>query len=190
MADFPEIEEPKKTRGRPKAQKDQDETKAEIVGKIDLPKKRIYESQSMFEHDLFKLELSKFKKNLAIDDEAPEYVDVEHCHFFHTVDSNGRKQMFSNSVGGHFHKLEIKDQGPDMPPEILSISGPLTYAMRRGRGGKKEKVIVPFTDVDAHTHEVTYVKSNKISKRKLSAEAAKVQFALEAKHTTELAGVE
>jgi hypothetical protein len=146
----------------------------------DVPTKRQFQTQKSFMHDLYKLEVSHFLQNQAIDGHEPDYVKTEHVHYFHTIDSNGKEQTKSNSVGGHFHKIEVIEQGPDLPPIVKCASGPMKEVKVKIMGKYKTQY-VPANDVDSHTHDVTYLKSNVITERIRNAEAAKVEAALQSK---------
>ena len=66
---------------------------------------RLYRGQASFDHDLYKLEVSKFNRNRALPNSAPEFEEVEHVHHFHSIDSNGKKLMRSTAIAGHFHEM-------------------------------------------------------------------------------------
>lgn len=135
---------------------------------------RKFQTQKEFLHDLFKLTVSKLKKNIAIDGQQPDYVDIEHVHFFHTITSDGKPQTRTNSVAGHFHKIKITPTQPGQPPIVECASGPLKEVVKL-QYGKRVKTEVPFDDIDTHTHEVEYHKSNVILERVKNMEAAKVE---------------
>ena len=137
---------------------------------------RVFTGQKKIFHDLYKLSVAKMLKNMSWQPiPADEYTPIEHCHFFHTVDSSGKTQIYSTSVGGHFHIMEIEDQGDGNPPLVKCVSGPMKLArVKDPHTLKYVKKPVPVNDVDSHTHEVTYLKSDEIALRKLSDEAAKV----------------
>jgi hypothetical protein len=138
--------------------------------------KRIYKQDREINHDLYKLEVAQMMKNMMWHPVPPEdYVKIEHCHFFHTFDSAGIKQTRTTSVGGHFHLVEVIDNGPDAAPTVKCVSGPMTEKRVRNKYTKKyEKKIVPVNDVDNHTHEVTYMQSDVLKLRKMNDEAAKL----------------
>lgn len=135
---------------------------------------RKFQTQKEFLHDLFKLTVSKLKKNIAIDGQQPDYVDIEHVHFFHTITSDGKPQTRTNSVAGHFHKIKITPTQPGHPPIVECASGPLKEVVKL-QYGKRIKTEVPFDEVDTHTHTVEYHKSNVILERVKNMEAAKAE---------------
>lgn len=140
---------------------------------VELVQQRIFKKDKIIFHDLFKLEVAKMLKNLFWYKIPPnEYVPIEHCHFFHTFDSSGKKLTTSTSVGGHFHKLELKDMGKGNPPEIIGMSGPLKTVRRKNEYGKRVKEDVPVNTVDKHTHKHTYLQSDEVKLRKINSEAA------------------
>jgi hypothetical protein len=117
--------------------------------------KRTYAEDMMIDSDTFKLEVTNYAKNLSFDNKKPLLVGVEHCHFYHTLDSSGRKMENCNSVGGHTHKVTVKE---DKNGKLIAICGPAEPC---------------FFD-DKHTHQVTYLKSDKFKVRTISEDAAKV----------------
>ena len=141
---------------------------------------RKFQTQKEFLHDLFKLTVSKLKKNIAIDGQQPDYVDIEHVHFFHTITSDGKPQTRTNSVAGHFHKIKITPTKPGHPPIVECASGPLKEVVKL-QYGKRVKVEVPFDEIDTHTHEVEYHKSNVILERVKNMEAAKAEAEITAR---------
>lgn len=156
------------------------ETKAQRV-------ERVYKGTQEAHHDLFKLEVESMKKNTAWDGTV-ELVSVEHCHFFHTVNSDGKKQIYSSAIGGHFHKMELVEVEGGVP-EVKCVSGPVKIAKRKNKmTGKWEKVLVPTSEYDNHTHDVKYINSSKVQIRKTNSEAAVVQ-AMVAQKTAPIPGV-
>jgi hypothetical protein len=138
------------------------------------PQQRVLATERQIFSDCFKFELSKMKRNVSWTEE-PEYVDVEHCHFFHTVDSDGKVQTYTTATGGHFHEVEmIPAENPGELPTILCKSGPLKWAQKKV-AGKYKKVLVPADKygTDNHKHEVNWVHSSKCKVRTISEDAAK-----------------
>lgn len=154
--------------------------------------KRRFRENTVFFSDLFKLKVSKMllwkgwhKDSLesAYDEDGnlqPDWFQVEHCHFFHTVDSNGREQQYSVPVGQHFHKMKINR---DPHGEIISVecvSGPLTRKVVK-KFGKRQHGVVKACQFDEHTHETVYLKSDKLNRPDMNTEAVKVIGAHDAK---------
>ena len=114
------------------------------------------------------------EKNIAWDGTL-DLRKVEHCHFFHTVDSDGKELTNSSSIGGHFHKMEVVKDG-DGVPHVKCVSGPVRLAKKKNRRtGKWEKITAPINDYDYHTHDIEYLKSEEITVRKTNVEAVQVQ---------------
>lgn len=139
--------------------------------------KRTFAEDRIIHSDLYKFEVEKMKRNVSWTEE-PEYVDVEHCHFFHTFDSDGKAQTQTSPVGGHFHLVEvIPSEDPTGVPTVICKSGPMHYETKKVQG-KYKKMIVPQDrhGVDTHTHEVAYMhgKSSTVGLRKMNAEAIKI----------------
>lgn len=153
---------------------------SEKIQEISNQQKRIFSSQKEFMHDLYKFEVAKFKKNIAIDGFEPEYVDAEHVHFFHSITSDGKPQTRTNSVGGHFHKVKLTPQPGGLPPLVECESGPMREVVKL-KHGKRVKTEIPFNDVDTHTHSVKYEKSNVIVERVRNIEAAKAEATIQAR---------
>jgi hypothetical protein len=55
--------------------------------------------------------------------------------------------------------------------------------------GKRVKTEIPFNDVDYHTHEVSYIKSNVIVERIKNVEAAKAEAELSRRAQSAAVGV-
>ncbi len=150
---------------------------------------RIFRKQITYTHDLYKLLVASFKKNVEVDGRQPRYEDAEHVHWFHTIDSDGKTQELSNSVGGHFHKMKVTHQGPGKAPLVECISGPLRKVSRKNEYGKWISAFAPFNAVDHHTHETIYITSGEVKPRERNVEAAIYTTQVEAK-TAPIAGVE
>ncbi len=146
----------------------------QVEKKAEAPK-RVYQNQYEFDTDLFRLKTQKTKKNTHWNKETPDWRSVDHEHFFHTYDSNGKKMTESNSVGGHFHIMEVKQSG-DGPP-VVKCSAPKKYIHKKGR-----KVMVDASEIqdpddagyDQHVHVVSYERSSKMTPRVANAEGIKL----------------
>jgi|GEM_PF-2809927 len=136
--------------------------------------KRNYSKVKAIQHDCFKLEPAEMAKNMSWIKKEPRYEFFEHCHTFHSFDSQGRKQFYSTPIGGHFHKMEFieHDEGHI---EAKCVSGPLHWKnVWNDQTERHERQAVPVNPRDKHTHEVTYIHSEKIVKRKINMDAAKL----------------
>ena len=136
---------------------------------------RVYKNAIELDHDLFKLEPSTMKKNVSFTD-VPSYVSLEHCHIYHTISSDGKRQTQCSPTGGHFHVVEIVKEATETEPPVLKVGPPVKYAWQRNRRTKHtQKIAVPFDEGDDHRHIVQYVRSEKIRPRKLNTEFVKYQ---------------
>lgn len=156
---------------------------------------RVYRSQTQKIHDLYKLEVAKAKKDISWDGN-PTYVDIEHCHFFHSVDSAGNVQNTSTTINGHFHVLEVVTPATDENPAVYKCSGPVKWVLKKQKNGQMKKVLQNAigTDddglaVDNHVHEVTYIQSQKLMPSKANMEAMKLQAQIAAKFNQSMPGV-
>lgn len=152
-------------------------SKEEIVEKEPVVeiKERIFRDNRKIFHDLYKLEVESMVKDLGWDKDDPQYHSIEHCHFFHTYDSSGRKQEVSTAVGGHFHIIKVTEQGDGQPPKVECVSGPMTWKMVKVKGKRgRVRKMVPVNDVDHHRHDIQYLQSDEVSLRKANSEAAKL----------------
>lgn len=138
------------------------------------PKMRMRGTERIFHH-LFKGQVSKFLKNLSWKKDNPNLTKVEHVHFFHTVNSHGIPQKFTQAVGGHFH--EVQWSTDDQGNLIAKCGPPLKKVGYPGPDGLTQWVNeeIKFHDavgsmgkrgatyVDDHTHEMVYMGSDELS---------------------------
>lgn len=130
--------------------------------------------QSWAWHHLFKTDLKDMKKNVSFKKGQPQIENLEHSHFFHSVNSDLIPQQFTSTIGGHFHEVTwaLNAQGE---PYVKSCSGPMTHKYVKKPGGQKRILTkVAWHDgnndrdiVDDHTHEFTYLHSEKLSEEKI-----------------------
>lgn len=165
---------------------------------------RFYQGQESLDHDLYKLDVAKMRRNTAIQGEPPVLDDIEHVHHFHSVDSSGRKQTRSYAIGGHFHEMELVKPATKKTPAIYRCGPPMRDARVKIRGKIQKKCVpaVVYQDknekgepiaggeriLDTHSHEVVYLRSNKIQMRKVNPDAVNV-VAREANLTAPIPGV-
>lgn len=123
-------------------------------------------------HDLYKLSVASFKKNISYTDEVV-IQEVEHTHFFHSVDSNGNTQTTSVPVGGHFHFMKVVKEATDSSPAEYECSVPMKWVLKKNEYGKKVKTAVPVSDFDKHTHDVHYLHSEKFTPQPMNELAQK-----------------
>lgn len=152
------------------------------TAKAQGPKARVFTHTVEAFSDLFKLEVAKVIKNHGVhvsgktpDTDPEDFKAWEHTHPFRTRDSDGKSLNTSASISGHFHVVETapNPEGAELPPIILSCSGPMIMG-RTKKNGKWVQSPIPLNDYDDHTHEVTYVQSHKIQAREINIEAAAV----------------
>lgn len=128
--------------------------------------KRVYRSEQKVHHDLFKLLPELVKKNVGYDPLKPEIRSYEHTHFYHTVDSNGRKQQYCAPQAGHIHEIEF-ELGEE--PKIILCGPPLL-----SQSAKKSKNF-PYDKSgrlgDRHAHKGLYLFSEQMEVRNISEEA-------------------
>jgi hypothetical protein len=151
--------------------------------------KRIFGNNFEFKSDLFKLEVAECNLNKSWND-IPMLESIEHVHFFHTYDSNGRKMARTNIVAGHFHVIEYEEQGGDKPVKILSVSGPM-HEVKRKVLGRWQKVAESISDTlqDDHTHKISYRRTERVQARQTSPQAANIEAA-EANKTAPISGIQ
>jgi hypothetical protein len=155
---------------------EQDKTQKRKTNKKPVQAKRIWKGHQTFVSDLFKCELSTMKKNISFKYGEPKIEDVEHVHFFRTFNSQGRKQIFTNPVGNHYHKVTVEE---DENGNLVAKCGPALHKVTvKGRNGRKRKIekYVSWDDdtdlalkegrevlKDEHTHEMTYLRSEELN---------------------------
>lgn len=155
-------------------------------------RERVYKGTQEVDHDLFKLEAAKMSKNVSYTD-IPNVQQFVHNHIFHTVDSSGKKQTTCTPVGGHFHEVEVT-LGEGGVPE-LTVGPPKKWVIKKKRG-VKTKVAVPVgwgseddREYDEHTHDATYIGSERIQLRAANVEFAKYDAEVRGKQSPAIDGV-
>lgn len=128
-------------------------------------------------HHLFKGSVEKFLKNTSWQRGVVRIEPVEHVHFYHTINSMGMEQKYTNSVGGHFHEVKVVKNESG---EIVRVDcGPaLKKIMRKTPSGLGKTTYEPikFDDkengqiiVDDHKHSFEYKGSDEIIPNKLTS---------------------
>jgi hypothetical protein len=170
--------------------------KAMPASKSGAPQKRTYTATQAKDHDLYKCEVAKFLRDLSWQKDGSMRQEVEHCHFFHTIDSAGRPQETTNAVGNHFHEVTIiPAQNEGELDEV--ICGPAMTWEIQGKGRMKKRVMVAprvavntdNEEIDEHTHEMSYQGSQRIQLRKPNIEAAKLQAEIAARQDIKVDGI-
>lgn len=155
-----------KRRGRPpgvKPEQDLNVQPVETGGEF----KRVYSSQQMLDHDLYYLKVASLKHNVSYNDDTPIWESKEHSHYYHSVDSRGRKQEFCNKIGGHFHQVTVNADG-------TAHCSPALREVKIRRNGRTTTQYVPVPG-DTHTHQLEYRGSEKFKPVGINSEWAKVQ---------------
>lgn len=170
---------------------------AKNVATIAKQAPRTYLNAQEYDHDLFKLTVAKMTKNVALPNTKPEFITLEHCHIFHTIDSAGKRQVVSTAVGGHVH--EVKQVGEENGVPILEIGPAMKFVIKK-KYGKMTKILARVllekeggADggdlVDDHTHDYIYMGSEKIKARVVNPEFAKFETELKMKREPVVDGV-
>lgn len=105
----------------------------------------------------FKLSAAMMLKDISPFKNDPMIVSLDHCHFYHTFDSNGNELKSSNSVGGHYHDIEL---------HVIDGKWKATCSYPRSNKTSRE-----LLERDKHTHEIVYLKSSEIKLRKINEQA-------------------
>lgn len=130
--------------------------------------KRVYKGDVEVDHDLFKLDVAMMQKDTSYEGAAPNYLPVEHAHFFHSYSSKGKKQEYCSFTGGHAHKCKMSiDSSGDLVleigPAVVNRGGKWVPNMLRDENGN-------YSIKDNHTHKSSYIRSEKIKIRTVSSD--------------------
>lgn len=152
---------------------------------------RQYKDDITFDHDLYRLDNTELIRNIAWSKkQKPMYEPFDHKHFFHTFDSDGRKQTRCVAALGHFHEMTVVDNGPDSPPTVTCGPAMREVLMRDSDDGVYKKMAVQLEGREAHKHTVSYVASERLRTRKSNAQAAKMLANVTAHQTPALSAEE
>jgi len=66
---------------------------------------RVNKGYREFEHDLFKLQIASMQRNTSYKHLVPRFVEIEHVHFYHSINERGVRNKYTAPVGGHFHEV-------------------------------------------------------------------------------------
>ena len=124
---------------------------------------RKFKGEEEIYHDLFKLDLAMCQKNVSYQEGVINLVPVEHSHFFHTVNSQGKEQTHCVATAGHTHRVKVNY---DEEGNIASVEcGPPVFR-KKGRDVPMPKYRSSYDSepvpIDTHTHDVKYIRSEKI----------------------------
>jgi len=144
--------------------------------------KRVAKGSRLFTHDLYKLEVANFQKNLSWKAGQPNLVPVQHVHFYHSHNSRGKPLDSANLQNGHTHKVTVE---VDAEGNLIGKCGPpIKLVKKQLRSGRvlKQWRPVQFLDetqyddtgeskliTDDHRHVITYMHSEELSDAKLKA---------------------
>ena len=137
-----------------------------------------------FRHDLFKSDVQNLKRNVSFKKGVVQIVEIEHAHIFHSHNSQGRPQQFTNSVGGHFHEVTLSTDANGRP--VAKCGPAMREVFKKRPGGQRRiKEEIKWVDevkdriiVDSHTHTFEYEGSEFLSDRKVKAIQAQTQAAV------------
>lgn len=139
------------------------------------PKMKMRHQQTIFHH-LFKALLKNFMKNRSWKKGVVDIEMVEHVHHYHSVNSMGMPQRFTNTVGGHFHEVKWT-QHPD-GTFSAECGPPIRKVSRRMADGTSKTFNEPVkfkdqmnldgdgnprTITDNHIHEMEYQGSDQLT---------------------------
>jgi hypothetical protein len=133
--------------------------------------KRVFKGSREVVHDLFELKPAIFKQNISYQFFKPNLVDIEHKHFFHSIDKRGLPNHVSSDTAGHFHNMVLKaDKDGNM---VVECGPPMRSVVKKNRGKETvviEQVFYGATSigdegaiVDDHTHDINYIHAEKLT---------------------------
>lgn len=130
---------------------------------------RTFQKTRSIVHDLFKLKLANARKNVAYKENTLEMQNIEHVHFFHTIDSHGFEQKVSQPVAGHMHEVKIEIENGKIVKTFVGVAKKETDRKVGNGAIVKQLSSIAFgvdhrgeEQFDAHTHEIEYIKSEEI----------------------------
>lgn len=121
-------------------------------------------------HHLFKSDIKPLKKNVSFQKGIVKIEELDHSHWFHSINSQLKTQSETTHIAGHFHEVTwgVDTNGR---PVITSCSPPIHYKYEsRPSGQKRVKARVEWFDadrgqtvVDSHVHNFEYRDSEELS---------------------------
>jgi hypothetical protein len=133
--------------------------------------KRVYSKDKTVDHDLYRLELAKVKKNMGLQGTYNRWLDVQHQHFHHTHDSNGKPMDKCSPMAGHFHVITVVKPATADSPAVLKCGPAVKFVKHKTGSGRTKRGIEALRN-DNHSHEVSYVRSETIKVRAKNVHAA------------------
>ena len=128
--------------------------------------KRIIKGEEQVHHDLFRLENAQTRKNISFT-KVPLWEPIDHKHFFHTIDSDGKPQDKCAPSAGHFHYVKTKVIDEKL---VAECGPPMKMAMVTNEYGQKKRKAIAYKN-DSHSHDLTYLQSEIVTRRVFSADA-------------------
>jgi len=128
-------------------------------------------------HDLFSLDITNTRKNMSWEESNPNWVDVAHRHYYHTVTSDGKALQNSAPSAGHFHEVIVEE---DESGKITNVTCGPPQVMHKGKPH-------PYKN-DKHTHEISYLASEVVERRVSNQDAMKVMTASRAEEAAAMQG--
>jgi hypothetical protein len=136
--------------------------------------KRVYKDKMTFDHDLYCLENAELVRNISWNPKSPLWEPFDHKHFFHSYDSDGKKQTRSVPALGHFHPMiEEKTSADGLP--TMRCGPAMKEVMMLDDNGQYKKTAVELPKREQHVHVVTYRSSEKLTTRKMNNVALQAQ---------------
>ncbi len=138
--------------------KEKDESERILISSF--PNVKTFNASNVYtDLHVFKLEEERMLKNVSPFKKDPMIQHIEHCHIYRTKDPHGKEETKCSSVGGHYHEIEIYEDGPNLKAKC----GP----PKTNKGSRE------LLEQDKHTHKITYIGSQEVKLRVISPEAAK-----------------
>lgn len=165
------------TKGKqPAASKGKAQDKDPKQQPAEVKPKDVMKGNRVLIHRLFESSVTDCLKNVSYQPKKPKLEEVPHKHFFHTIDSRGKKLTQSSILLNHYHNMEW-----GMDPEtgeLYAKSGPpMRMTVRKLEGGEEERVEeqVHWMDnkgkahMDKHTHTWEYMDSEEFTANSMEA---------------------
>lgn len=148
--------------------------------------KRAFRATNKVMHDLYKLDVAMMLKNIAIEGMEADYLKVEHCHFYHSVDAKGVPQSLCSPIGGHFHEITVVTPATETEPAVLKCGPAMKYVLDPRT---KRKIMQAAEPGDMHTHEMSYVWSEEFKPKKINMEATRYVASVQAQEPAPVPGI-
>jgi hypothetical protein len=124
----------------------------------------IMRNQRQVRMDLYKLELTDFRKNVSWQKKQPDFRMIPHVHFWRSHSEQGQVNKHCQAVGGHFHEMKPKmnaDGSPALDGEGFHIieCGPALRKTQKVINGKVKTINerVGFAAVDSENGETRMI---------------------------------